>query len=229
MGIEYILHCNPTQVCSPPHSAGMGLVVQGVWGHLVRISTALVALSVLLGCAACPWVTVTVTVDPSRNLLCPQPGSPPPVQPSLLCHNQSQQLWSCSLLQAGSSAAGGAEEDGQEKGVSGAGWGGDRAGRESVLSRRRDGIQWIPQRDALPSSPGSALGPAEGSGEERGQEEALGQKSLNNEEEQLISSVELMNWTGEILPSCVNKPSSQRGSCSWSSWAEAAGDGSIKM
>lgn len=163
-----------------------------------------------------------------QNLLCPHPGSPPPVQPSLLCHNQSQQLWSCSLLQAGSSAAGGAEEDGQEKGVSGAGWGGDRAGRESVLSRRRDGIQWIPQRAALPSSPGSALGPAEGSGEERGQEEALGQKSLNNEEEQLIS-VELMNWTGEILPSCVNKPSSQQGSCSWSSCAEAAGDGSIKM
>lgn len=84
-----------------------------------------------------------------------------------------------------------------------------------------------PPRSSTSLFPRSALGPAEGSGEERGQEEAPWQKSLSNEGEQLISSVELMNWPGEILPSCANEPSSQRGSCSWSSCAEAAGDGWI--
>lgn len=99
--------------------------------------------------------------------------------------------------------------------------------RQGKLPEQEKG--WDPSESSTSLLPRSALGPAQGSAEERGQEEALGQKSLNNEEEQLVSFVELMNWTGEILPSCVNKPSSQRGSCSWSSCAEAAGDGSIKM
>lgn len=54
-------------------SAGMGLVVRGVWGQLVRISTALVSLSVLLGCAAIP-----------PGIACPpRPGSPEPIPAAL--------------------------------------------------------------------------------------------------------------------------------------------------
>lgn len=47
-----------------------------------------------------------------------------------------------------------------------------------------------PPQSSISLLPRSALAPAEGSGEERGQEEALWQKSPNYEEEQFVSLAE---------------------------------------
>lgn len=65
---------------------------------------------------------------------------------------------------------------------------GRRQSRQGELPEQEKGWDPVdPSKSSTSLFPRSALGPAEGSGEERGQEEALWQKSLNNEEEQLGS------------------------------------------